>query len=255
MVLKGEMSMLNVLHLQEFDIDKICKELKVKRDGSPQFFMRIPIVIDCAELDFGSEEKQLLDFSALRIELLKLGFVPIGVRNAPESMKGFLLKAGWTVMPASTKTNVSANTSRSDEEDQAQQDNVISAKSVTTNKETQPTSAKKQKKKTSLTIDRPVRSGQQVYAADGDLTILAATSAGSEIMADGSIHVYGALRGRVLAGVGGDKSARIFCSALQAELIVIAGRYQLLDESKTSLIGKPAMIRLEGEKLIIEPLT
>ena len=73
-------------------------------------------------------------------------------------------------------------------------------------------------------------------------------------MADGSIHVYGPLRGRVLAGVKGDKKARIFCRSLEAELIVIAGRYQLLDESDTELKGKPAMVHLEGEKLIIESL-
>jgi septum site-determining protein MinC len=105
-----------------------------------------------------------------------------------------------------------------------------------------------------LTVDRPVRSGQQVYAKNGDLIVLSQTSAGSEVMADGSIHVYGPLRGRVLAGVKGDKTARIFCRSLEAELIVIAGCYQLLDESKTDLKGKPAMIRLEDEKLIIESL-
>ncbi len=86
------------------------------------------------------------------------------------------------------------------------------------------------------------------------MTVLAQTSAGSEIMADGSIHVYGALRGRVLAGAMGNESARIFCQSLQAELIAIAGRYQLLDESDTELKGKPAMIRLVGDKLVIEPL-
>lgn len=106
----------------------------------------------------------------------------------------------------------------------------------------------------SLTVSRPVRSGQQVYAAQADMTVLAPTSAGSEVMADGSIHIYGPLRGRVLAGARGNEDARIFCQSLQAELIAIAGRYQLLDEIDTKLIGKPAMIRLDGEKLIIEPL-
>ena len=86
------------------------------------------------------------------------------------------------------------------------------------------------------------------------MTVLTSTSAGSEVMADGSIHVYGAIRGRVLAGARGNTSARIFCQSLQAELIAIAGRYQLLDESSTELKGKPAMIYLDGEKLIIEPL-
>ena len=89
---------------------------------------------------------------------------------------------------------------------------------------------------------------------EGDAVLLTHTSAGSEVMASGSVHVYGAIRGRVLAGVHGDTSARIFCRSLDAELIAIAGCYQLLDEGNTDLRGKPAMIRLDGEKLIIEAL-
>ncbi len=260
MILKGEMSMLNVIYLQAFDINEIFKKLKLKRDGSPQFFMRIPIVIDCAELDFSSGRKLIHDFPALKAGLIDLGFTPIGVRNTPENMKGLLLKSGWTVLPAHTKTlnsianNTAQDSLREKEERNLNTKAIPSADPVTANTQN-PAPAKPAEKQSSLTIDRPVRSGQQVYAAGGDLTILAATSAGSEIMADGSIHVYGALRGRVLAGVKGNKSARIFCSSLQAELIVIAGRYQLLDESNTTLIGKPAMIRLEDEKLIIEPLS
>ena len=103
-------------------------------------------------------------------------------------------------------------------------------------------------------FDKPIRSGQQVFVDSGDAVLLTHTSAGSEVMASGSVHVYGAIRGRVLAGVHGDTSARIFCRSLDAELIAIAGRYQLLEEGNTDLHGKPAMIRLDGEKLIIEAL-
>lgn len=265
MILKGEMSMLNVLHLQELDIDKICTELKLKRDGSPQFFLRIPIVLDCAKLDFSAIKKVPLQFATLKNRLLQLGFVPLGARNMPKDMQEVLLKAGWTIMPVNSKSNL---VNKNSEDTLEKQDNIMSGKppeelrkkeSATSSSPASSASpeakAKPGKKVASLTIDRPVRSGQQIYAAGGDLTILAATSAGSEIMADGSIHVYGALRGRVLAGVNGNQLARIYCSSLQAELIVIAGRYQLLDESNTTLIGKPAMIRLDNEKLIIEPLS
>lgn len=259
MILKGEMSMLNVLHLQEFDVDKVCAELKLKRDASPQFFMRIPIVIDCIELDFEttSNESLLLFFSDLKNNLFDLGFIPIGVRSIPTENSDMLIESGWTVMQASTKIRqadrVAKHLSEKNEEE-ASGNNTVS---VNLPEESQQAVSEKtpQDKKESLMIERPVRSGQQIYAAGGDLTVLAATSAGSEVMADGSIHVYGALRGRVLAGVKGNESARIFCQSLQAELIVIAGRYQLLDESDTTLIGKPAMIHLHGEKLIIEPLS
>ncbi|GAA0408466.1 septum site-determining protein MinC [Cocleimonas flava] len=245
MKLKGEMSMLNVLHVQELDLEKLCAELEQKRDEAPQFFMKSPIIVDCADLGDAAEQ---LDFSLLRQKLLELGFIPVGIRNNPVEMNARLVDAGWAIMresrPSTASTEVSGDVSAetNQQAEVAQQDEPQAAPQVA------PVGIK------SLTIDRPVRSGQQVYAADADMTVLAQTSAGSEIMADGSIHVYGPLRGRVLAGARGNEQARIFCQSLQAELIAIAGRYQLLDESDTELKGKPAMIRLDGEKLIIEPL-
>ncbi|HMV40395.1 MAG TPA: septum site-determining protein MinC, partial [Plasticicumulans sp.] len=100
----------------------------------------------------------------------------------------------------------------------------------------------------------PVRSGQQVYAADGDLTLLGPVSAGAEVLADGSIHVYGPLRGRALAGVRGKLEARIFCLGLEAELVSVAGRYRILEKNGEGW-GKAVQIYLSGEHLIIEPLT
>ena len=84
--------------------------------------------------------------------------------------------------------------------------------------------------------------------------VLQHTSAGSELLAGGSVHVYGSLRGRVLAGIRGDTSARIFCQKLEAELVAIAGNYRLLDDIDTTLKGQPAMVWLEGEKLKIAPM-
>ncbi|MEZ5448134.1 MAG: septum site-determining protein MinC [Thiolinea sp.] len=103
-------------------------------------------------------------------------------------------------------------------------------------------------------MERPVRSGQQVYCPDGDIVVMQHTSAGSELLAGGSVHVYGALRGRVLAGIQGDATARIFCLHLEAELVAIAGRYRLLDDMEAGLKGQPAMVYLEDEKLKIVPI-
>ena len=239
MKLKGEMSMLNVLYLQELDLQKLCAELEQKRDEAPQFFMKSPIIVDCAGL---GETAEQFDFSLLRQNLLDLGFIPVGIRNNPANMNAQLVNAGWAIM---RESKASTEADQKPEETAPEQQGSVEQAAP---QAAEPVGIK------SLTIDRPVRSGQQVYAADADMTVLAQTSAGSEIMADGSIHVYGALRGRVLAGARGNEQARIFCQSLQAELIAIAGRYQLLDESDTKLKGKPAMIRLDGEKLIIEPL-
>jgi septum site-determining protein MinC len=251
MKLKGEMSMLNVLHLEELDVAAICSELKRKRDEVPQFFMQSPVVVDASQL---AESAANFDFALLKSELLDLGFIPVGVRNIPANMNATLAKAGWAVMRENRNAQPEADQSEHSNHSSQSVEESASEKSVEESPQTQTQQAVPPSGIKSLTIERPVRSGQQIYAADADMTVLAPTSAGSEIMADGSIHVYGALRGRVLAGARGNEKARIFCQSLQAELIAIAGRYTLLDESNTNLIGKPAMVRLEGEKLIIEPL-
>jgi septum site-determining protein MinC len=100
----------------------------------------------------------------------------------------------------------------------------------------------------------PVRSGQQVYAQNRDLTVCATVGAGAEVIADGSIHIYGALRGRALAGASGLATARIFCRDFNAELVAIAGTYKVLEEIPKQLIGKPVQIWLENDSLRIEEL-
>ena len=84
--------------------------------------------------------------------------------------------------------------------------------------------------------------------------VLASTSPGAELLADGNIHVYGALRGRALAGVSGDAAARIFCRSLEAELVSVAGYWRVREDIPEALIGKPAQIFLDGDRIAIEPL-
>jgi len=100
----------------------------------------------------------------------------------------------------------------------------------------------------------PVRSGQQVYAEGCDLTVLSTVSAGAEVIADGSIHIYGALRGRALAGARGNTEARIFCREFQAELVAIAGHYKVLDDIPDQLRGKPVQVWLDNGQLKLAPI-
>ena len=100
----------------------------------------------------------------------------------------------------------------------------------------------------------PVRSGQQVYAENRDLTILGTVGAGAEVIADGSIHIYGALRGRALAGAQGNEKARIFCREFHAELVAIAGNYKVLEELPKELRGKAVQIWLDNQELRIAAL-
>ncbi|MDI9250691.1 septum site-determining protein MinC, partial [Stenotrophomonas sp. RS-48] len=99
-----------------------------------------------------------------------------------------------------------------------------------------------------------VRSGQQLYAENCDLTVMATVGAGAEVIADGSIHIYGTLRGRALAGAQGNTAARIFCRDFHAELVAIAGHYKVLDDVPDNLRGKAVQVWLEQDQVKIAAL-
>lgn len=106
-----------------------------------------------------------------------------------------------------------------------------------------------------VVLDRPLRSGQQFYARDADLVVLGLVSHGAEVIADGHIHVYGALRGRAIAGAKGRTDARIFAQSLEAELLAVAGTFRTSEKPlPPDVLAKPAQVRLEGERLVFEPL-
>jgi septum site-determining protein MinC len=107
---------------------------------------------------------------------------------------------------------------------------------------------------TSLLLDSPVRSGQSVIFIEGDVTVLGSVGSGAEIVAGGSIHIYGTLRGRAMAGVNGNSSARIYCQKIEAELLAIDGYYQTAEEIDPSLRNRPAQAWLQGDTMKITPL-
>ena len=225
MAFKGEMSMLNILHLSVIDIQQVIELLQSKIEDAPQFFLDSSLVIDCQEL---GEKCSELDFSKLHVAIKDAGFIPVGVRNVPDNCIKNIKQSGWSIMRASKPAQKTVKDTK--QKNEVQKESCVEV------------------------VNKPLRSGQQVYAPDGGVVVLHQTSAGSEILAGGSVHIYGAMRGRVLAGVNGAKCARIFCQSLEADLVAIAGCYQLLDDADTDLKGLPAMIRLEGDRLIFEPL-
>ena len=109
-------------------------------------------------------------------------------------------------------------------------------------------------KPNSLLLESPVRSGQSIVFTDGDVTVLGSVGSGAEIVAGGSIHVYGTLRGRAMAGVNGNSSARIYCQKIEAELLAIDGYYQTAEEIDASLRNRPAQAWLQGATMKITPL-
>jgi len=107
---------------------------------------------------------------------------------------------------------------------------------------------------TSTLITQPVRSGQQIHASQGDLTVLASVSPGAELLADGNIHVYGRLQGRALAGINGNQEARIFCQTLSAELVSIAGYYWTHEDLEQHSKKEHVFICLQNQQLHIHTI-
>nr|CAA6817291.1 MAG: Septum site-determining protein MinC [uncultured Thiotrichaceae bacterium] len=235
--LKGEMSLLSVLLLSVADMGEIQEGLDEKRRNAHQFLDRNPVIVDCQMIH---EQAVALDFIQLRKIIAETGLIPVGIRNLPEALEDNASDAGWALLRQG-HSRVKATTLP----DKVQPE----ANTEADNGDGETASTQRLK-----VVQRPVRSGQQIYCPDGDIVVMQQTSAGSELLAGGSVHVYGALRGRVLAGVQGDTNARIFCQHLEAELLSIAGRYRLLDDIEEDLKGQAVMVYLEGEKLKITPI-
>lgn len=195
---------------------------------SPRFFLNAPVVLDLKD---AAEFARDAEFAEAREILRRHTLTLVGVQNALPAQIEAAAEAGL----ASFAPNA-AQPSRRAPPDRAQS--------------AAPPAPAPAAAKTRL-VTQPVRSGTQIYARGADLVVTAAVSPGAEIMADGNIHVYGALRGRALAGAGGDVEARIFCSRLEAELVSIAGRYLVSEQLPADQRGLPVQIALVDDRLTI----
>ncbi len=202
-------------------------ELAEQVQRSPRFFLNAPVVLD---LRGAAEFTREAEFVEARELLRRRTLTLIGVQNASPSQGDAAAAAGL----ASFAPNAT------------QPSRPRPAEAATPPHSRPAPSAAK-----SRLITQPVRSGTQIYARDADLVVTAPVSAGAEIMADGNIHVYAALRGRALAGASGDAQARIFCSRLEAELVSIAGHYLVSDQIPPEHRGLPAQIALVDDRLTI----
>lgn len=224
--LKGRMMTLSLLRVLTSDLDVLCEQLDTKIASAPDLFQNFPVVLDFEDLS--AEVQSAFDIARLDRLLRERSFIPVGIRGADGVLTGIAAGVGIGAIPA----NATAASGRRKP-----------VKEVVV-----PSHAN------NLLVKDPIRSGQQVYAKGGDLIVMAAVSPGAEIMADGNIHVYGALRGRALAGVKGNTEARIFCRALDAELVSIAGFYRISEKITESEREHPVQIRLDGNNLVIEAL-
>jgi len=186
------------------------------------------------------------------------GLTVIGVRGGPEALRASAAAAGLPSFAAFKRTARAAEDLAPAAPVQAE---PAKAEPVPAPPPPPPAPIVKTVSVPTLVIDRPLRSGQQVYARGGDLVVLAAVNAGAEVIADGSIHIYAPLRGRALAGASGSTDARIFTTRFEPELVSIAGVYRTFEAgAPAQLAGRPTQIRLAGgaegaSSLVIEALS
>lgn len=202
---------------------------------STGFFLGRPIVLDVAGLDVTKE-----DLAGLVAELASRNVRIMGIEGAAPSLLG-------PGMPPEMRGGRSAGDIDPAAEQSGTAAPVASQGGVPAVEPTMaalPIAAR-----ASLIVDLPVRSGQSIVFPEGDVTVLGSVASGAEVIAGGSIHVYGSLRGRALAGSAGQSGARIFCRKLEAELIAIDGLYKTAEDIEKTLIGKPVQAWLDGDEL------
>lgn len=220
--LKGNLLSLMVLYLYNDDKDLIEQHFTEKIAAAKNLFKNAPLVIDLQAVQASGSAVDLRHLVDL---FRKNGLVPVGVRGGNAEQHDEALSLALGVLPESKSTS-SKQEAHEEAAVQTTRDKIIT---------------------------QPVRSGQQIAALQGDLVVLSAVNPGAEIIAGKNIHVYGALRGRAVAGVHGYSEACIFCRYFDAELVAIAGQYQLNEDFDPSLKGKAVHIFLEKDRLIMRP--
>lgn len=212
--LKGASFTLSVLHINSSDLQAVMTELDSKLAQAPQFFLGAPLVVNLSAIQHDS-----LNLSALKDLLISRQLVIVGITGATTVLSKQAKDLGLAIVKAGKQSST-------------------------------PPPASRQTK----IVKQNIRSGQQVYAKNGDLIIFGAVGNGAEVIADGSIHIYGALRGKAMAGAAGDTSAVIIAHSLEAELVSIAGQYWLAENLQQHSSDKSGCIRLDGESLMVESL-
>src|SRR6478736_2902704 len=195
------------------------EEIDATLARSPGFFVGKPVVLDLSAVDLSQSAIAHLVTSLEQRNIRILGLEGVDASHVTTNMPP-LLTGGRDCQPA----------------------------------QKEPRKPEAKPKPNSLLLDSPVRSGQSIFS-EGDVTVLGSVASGAEIVAGGSIHVYGALRGRAMAGSNGNTTARIFCQKIEAELLAINGYYQTAEEIDGDLRHRPAQAWLEGTSIKIAPLS
>jgi septum site-determining protein MinC len=233
--LKSATLTLMAVVLKTTDLVLLAAELTQRADAMPGLFDDEPVVVD---LSFVCEAEEAIDFDALVVLLLHHGMRPVAARGGNARQMTAALASGLLEAPEGARPPLRE---------------VVAPEII--ERVVERTVEVQLPPLPPLVIDKPLRSGQQVYARDRDLIVLALVSFGAEVMADGHIHIYAPLRGRAHAGKSGNIEARIFCHCMEAQVLAIAGVFRTTDVPLPGdVVGHAAMVRLDGEQLAVERL-
>ena len=235
----GQVGIAN-LRIRTLDVDQLTREMRERVERAPKLFGRAAVIVDFGGL---AQMPDAATAQALIEGLRAAGVIPVALAYGSRDTEVLAEQLG---LPLLAKFR-------------AQYEPVATAAPAPAPRAAEPTPAKPSPAPASKTADSkpglvqktPVRSGQQLYAENRDLTVLSTVGAGAEVISDGSIHIYGALRGRALAGARGNAEARIFCREFHAELVAVAGHYKVMEEVPKELRGKAVQIWLDQDQLKI----
>lgn len=232
-----------VLHAMTPDMARFKQQLEAHLAQMPDFFAGAPVALGLAAI---AEAEATPDFADLAAFMRQRGMAIAGVIGGSEAQRHAAREAGLGLFPEprAAKRPVEALEPAPEPAPEPQASAAVTPPPVAV-----------AARRPSLVIDKPVRAGQRIHAEGGDLVVLAIVNAGAELIADGDIHVYAPLRGRALAGARGDTAARIYAQSMEAELVSIAGYFQVFEDGiPLAQRGKAVQIYLDGERVTLAAL-
>jgi len=235
----GQVGIAN-LRVRTLDVERLAAEMRERVARAPRLFERAAVVVDFGGL---AQTPDLATAQALVDALREAGVLPVALAYGTSANEALARQLG---LPLLAKFRAQYEPAGGAEAPAAAPARAARAPEPAPQAAAPAPAPAAPRPEPGLVQVAPIRSGQQVYAENRDLTVLASVGAGAEVIADGSIHIYGALRGRALAGAQGNEKARIFCREFRAELVAVAGHYKVLDEIPKELHGKPAQVWLDN---------
>ena len=243
----GQVGIAN-LRVRTLDVARLADEMRDRLARAPKLFARAAVIVDFGGL---AATPDAATARALIEALRDAGVLPVALAWGSSDNEKLAVELG---LPLLSKFRAQYESAAGASEPAPAPAASAPAPAAAASRPAAPAAPARGTSAPGLIQAAPVRSGQQVYAENRDLTVLSQVGAGAEVIADGSIHIYGPLRGRALAGAQGNDKARIFCRSFHAELVAVAGHYKVLEDIPKDLHGKPVQVWLDNEELKIAAL-